>query len=582
MKEQVELEKTRARTTIQELQSRWHTEQKQWREAVDTLQACHRIAHLRVQAEVESGRKNVLIEQAARRKEKLAVAQRDFMITKFQIRESELERAIEEEEGKASEAKMRYEQEIRLLKGKVAELVAHVHAQEELIEAGDLAQGELQDQLTELQKARAEKEVSSESVVTKLERTAQQLRNEQGKNTDLEGSIDDLKKTNEDLKRQVDKFKTLENKGGAEMESLRKKKVELEVHVQALESKLAKREGDNTKSSEKAKAKVKKLEENRVMWQERAEDLEEELRKLKADFTRANDEIAKLRSKLKLNGTTSKTSPTVSPRKNANAPVVDDSEDDVEEVQDAVVPASLPPPVPADSGLGTSSSKKPTRRGRAQSKIVNDDDVQEVPPPAIVKGKARDTTLDSEDNCPKTKGTRARNKPPDRKGSRRSPVVAESDSEIEEIPSTIPGNEKVNHKEKGGRKRKHTSDEDDAETVGDRKATQRKKDEDQTALGNKRRSKSKPPQSRAGNDSLGPAVVPDESASNLANAKPKKRKINLYPSGNKEVPSFNFRGTDIGGLNIPTELSPVREEDAPASTLSRPFNLLRLGFSSKR
>ncbi|KAG7089579.1 hypothetical protein E1B28_011246 [Marasmius oreades] len=536
LKEQVELEKTRAKTTIHDIQSKWHAEKKQWREAVDTLQACHRIAYLRVQVQVETERKNVLMEQAARRKDKLAKAHRDTMITRFQIRESELERVYEEEEGKAAERRARYEKEIKTLKGNVAELVARVHAQNELIEAGELAQDELQDQITELQKARAKKGLSSESIATRLERTILQLDNERDRNADLERSIDELKMNNEELKRQIDKSKSSETKDGTEMESLRKKRLELEVQVQALDAKLAKREGDDAKFSEMTKARLKNLEENRVLWQERAEELESTLEKLEADFKLATTELAKLKSAPKANGTT-----VASPHKKANTPTGDASE---EEVQEAIAPVPSSPPTPGNSRTDTSSSNKPPRRRREQSKPVNDD--YEVPFSTKGKGKGKETALASENRHPKTKGTRAKTKPRSdsqlqQESEKHSPTVAEDDSEIEELPPAIPDNEKVNRKEKVKKKRKPASDEEDVDLAAVRKPKRRKQNGDETTpnVNNKPRSKSKAPPSRAVDGSLAPAGVGD-SASNLANTKPKKRRINLYSGGN-DVPSFNFK-----------------------------------------
>ncbi|EEB97260.1 hypothetical protein MPER_03463 [Moniliophthora perniciosa FA553] len=100
--EEVKLEKTRAKTTIKELQTKWQdTKEREWREGVDVLQACHQIAQLRTQAEVEREKMNALKEQDVTRREKAARLQRETAITKFQIRESELERRIMELEEEA-------------------------------------------------------------------------------------------------------------------------------------------------------------------------------------------------------------------------------------------------------------------------------------------------------------------------------------------------------------------------------------------------------------------------------------------------------------------------------------------------
>ena len=123
----------------------------------------------------------------------------------------------------------------------------------------------MQNQVAQLQKTRAEKEVYLESLSSQLERANLQLDGERTRNADLERFNDELRRTNEDLKRQIDKWKSLENRGGAETESLRKKKVELEIQVQSLEAKLAKREEE----LEKSKQRVKNLHDSRAEWQVR-------------------------------------------------------------------------------------------------------------------------------------------------------------------------------------------------------------------------------------------------------------------------------------------------------------------------
>lgn len=75
-----------------------------------------------------------------------------------------------------------------------------------------------------------------------------------------------MKRTNADLKRQLDKWQKLENKGDAEVEEMRKRRMELEVEAKQLENRVAEleeelesaREGDN-KALEKERKKVEKL-----------------------------------------------------------------------------------------------------------------------------------------------------------------------------------------------------------------------------------------------------------------------------------------------------------------------------------
>jgi uncharacterized protein YlxW (UPF0749 family) len=73
---------------------------------------------------------------------------------------------------------------------------------------------------------------------------------------------DELKRNNAELKRQMDKWQNLETKGGAEVDTLRKRRVELEVQVKEFEGRLAdadKTEQERDKALEKEKKKVEKL-----------------------------------------------------------------------------------------------------------------------------------------------------------------------------------------------------------------------------------------------------------------------------------------------------------------------------------
>jgi uncharacterized protein YlxW (UPF0749 family) len=73
---------------------------------------------------------------------------------------------------------------------------------------------------------------------------------------------DELKRNNTELKRQMDKWQNLETKGGAEVDTLRKRRIELEVQVKEFEGRLAdadKTEQEREKAMEKEKKKVEKL-----------------------------------------------------------------------------------------------------------------------------------------------------------------------------------------------------------------------------------------------------------------------------------------------------------------------------------
>ena len=86
--------------------------------------------------------------------------------------------------------------------------------------------------------------------------------------SELEASIGDLKRTNADLKRQMEKWQNLENKSDAEVEEERKRRMELEVEAKQLEDRVAELEeelegsrGSESKLLEKERKKVAKLKE---------------------------------------------------------------------------------------------------------------------------------------------------------------------------------------------------------------------------------------------------------------------------------------------------------------------------------
>lgn len=78
---------------------------------------------------------------------------------------------------------------------------------------------------------------------------------------EIEGVNSELKRNNVDLKRQLDKWQNLETKGGAEIEEMRKRRIELEVRVKELEGRvreLERGEKESAKALEKERKKVEK------------------------------------------------------------------------------------------------------------------------------------------------------------------------------------------------------------------------------------------------------------------------------------------------------------------------------------
>ncbi|KZT20144.1 hypothetical protein NEOLEDRAFT_1040843, partial [Neolentinus lepideus HHB14362 ss-1] len=94
LQEDLAREQTRSKDALQQIQLKWQAERREWLEGCETIQACHRIAHLRTTLELSKERSLVLDERDLARREKRARLQRDYRLTLFQAKEAELEDEI--------------------------------------------------------------------------------------------------------------------------------------------------------------------------------------------------------------------------------------------------------------------------------------------------------------------------------------------------------------------------------------------------------------------------------------------------------------------------------------------------------
>lgn len=137
LRDELGVEQARSRDAVKALQKQWKDERAQWAEGCDTLQACHRIAHLRTLKELDEVRMSVLEEREVARMERVKSMQRDYKLVMFQGRETELELRVEELEEELEGAKEEaesgqtgladaYEEQMEKLKAKCKELVGQV------------------------------------------------------------------------------------------------------------------------------------------------------------------------------------------------------------------------------------------------------------------------------------------------------------------------------------------------------------------------------------------------------------------------------------------------------------------------
>ncbi|KAJ7158757.1 hypothetical protein C8R46DRAFT_399748 [Mycena filopes] len=238
-------------TKLSEERGKLNEERGVWREGCNRLLSSHHLAHLRLSAKLSAAQVALLKEMDLSRQEKVARLHRDFQITMFRIREGELDAKVEELEDLLQEARRGHDSEF-------SGFEERVKAQEE--EIGALSQEKLavEKELLTLRENCGRLQVKTESVEAKLERVTLQFDGAKTDNAELERQNDELKRANIDIKRQLDKWQNLETKGGEEVETLRKQRIDLEVQVKALESRLEKKEAE----VQKDKTKVTKLKEN--------------------------------------------------------------------------------------------------------------------------------------------------------------------------------------------------------------------------------------------------------------------------------------------------------------------------------
>lgn len=96
LRETINDEQARGRDAVAMVQQKWKQERTEWLEGCDSLQAAHRIAHLRTALELDRERAIILKVREDMRLERLARLQRDNRLVAFQRRESELEARVEE------------------------------------------------------------------------------------------------------------------------------------------------------------------------------------------------------------------------------------------------------------------------------------------------------------------------------------------------------------------------------------------------------------------------------------------------------------------------------------------------------
>jgi chromosome segregation ATPase len=252
-------------STIKDLQDKltnsraqWQAEHKEWIDGCDSLMACHRIAHLRTNVRLAQERVALGHERDSTRRERVAVIQRDYNLILFKAREKELEieaDQLREELRNAADGNVTL---VAQLKNKLAEGMRELKEKAALLRDAEKAKEEsevglltlhqphayilpffIQDQATEMRNEYAALQAQLSSARTNVERLTLRLEDAQTALAEKEGLNNDLQQEKAALKVQVGKWKSLDDRGGAEVEELHKQRVALEDQIKRLESRLA-------------------------------------------------------------------------------------------------------------------------------------------------------------------------------------------------------------------------------------------------------------------------------------------------------------------------------------------------------
>lgn len=419
LNDELSLEQTRAKDTVNVVKQQWRAEQKEWHVGCDALQACHRIAHLKTACALDDERIAVLKEREIARRERLARIQRDYKITMFQVRETELESQIEDLQAdldsQVAQAEyslrsrdQQYQKTILDLRTRDTTLSSELKLKSDEVIAAHKQREDVEDELRRLREAQADADAATVTNVSKLSRITVQRDGLQARVTQLERELEDHKDNNAKLQRQLDNWQGLKKGDDVDLEILRKKNVELEVQLREVNAVVQERD----KALEKEKGRTTKLKEVLHEWKTEAGEqtaLRKQAEDGAADAKKAAEKLEQEISGLKAQLTTAlKTSAAPKSQSNTTSP---------------------PIPLPSEEADQTHPKPKPKPKPVKRSK-PDDSDIELIEPSAKAKGKRKASQEDSADEKPAAeKPKRARAKKPASAPNEKAPKKRTLESE---------------------------------------------------------------------------------------------------------------------------------------------------------
>jgi len=276
--EEIAREQVRAKEAMHDITHKWDTNLSLWKEACEDIISSYRIVQKQLEVEVEKERSAVIKEMSITREEKLQRLKRDFKITQFQLNEEKLERKIEKGEEERASLVEEFDSALRQETERSAEISSKLREARESLARTIKEKEEKEVSITFIQgkkslnrasQAKFNKLVAKHSNLqaaegtldSKLQRADLQLQGAQTKISDFERLNDELRRSNADLTHQLERWQTLDAKGGEAAEKEHQKRVALEFELQELKETHESHLEEHTNLVEKLKNRYEKMKE---------------------------------------------------------------------------------------------------------------------------------------------------------------------------------------------------------------------------------------------------------------------------------------------------------------------------------
>ncbi|KAJ3507013.1 hypothetical protein NLJ89_g6540 [Agrocybe chaxingu] len=588
---QINAEAGRSKEAVLAIQKQWDENQRLWKEGCEELLVSYRIVQKRLEVDLEKERSAVIKEMAVAREEKLQRLQRDFKIKLFQMKEEETDLRMEELEEEKARMEEEYELVVQKMKDKCADYAIKLKDTQAALSRSEKEREEKEAKHNKLLEKHANLEGQLATSGPTLERTKLQLEGAQHKATELERTVDELKRTNADLTRQLERWQSLDLKEGAATESQRKQRLALEAENAELKEELERKEAQLDKSERR----VEKMKTTTHNWEAECKAQQQAAKTSEKQVVKLEKQIQKLKSDLEIERARvrppSPQKPQPPPPADADVIDVDAEQQDEPPRKQAVKPESKPSAT-VKPGLSTQTK---TRRSGIEGQVARKKTGGKPPQPSRGRkvASAPAPKSDSDSEMEEISEFEVPDEPPEedaatRKKRKGKAKAAEDDAEEEPpgSPAQKRNGKRKAEKEDTGGDEPEVVEQPNPKKRGSRAPSVIK--ETAPAPTNRRskppsRAPSKQPTAKAPTEQ---ADANDDDDDETAPKKKKRKLVSLFPD--KSAGLLQFAAFGNGSLDIPSVLSPLKpDERVPQRSTSSSLvaslgGLMKIPFGQSR